>query len=120
MPKKIEKSEVCGALLTWGADSYCATDVESGGSSRITYRQFRDAMQRRAKSPALRTGTLKVTAVGNDVVVVHREIVRGKDVFDNPAKDESVGLAINRSAEMRWVENGGKMVEIPPESAVWL
>jgi hypothetical protein len=44
MPKKIEKSEVCGALLTWGADSYCAMDVESGGSSRITYRQFRDAM----------------------------------------------------------------------------
>ena len=44
MPKKVERTEVCGALLTWGADSFCAMDILSGGSSRLTYSQFREAM----------------------------------------------------------------------------
>ena len=44
MPRKIEKSEVCGSLLTWAADSYCAMEIISGGTTRISYKQFRDAM----------------------------------------------------------------------------
>lgn len=44
MPKKIEKTNVCGALLKWGADELGSHEILSGGSSKIHYRQFRDAM----------------------------------------------------------------------------
>lgn len=44
MPRKIDKTEVCGALLTWSNDHMCTMDILSGGTSRIYYRQFREAM----------------------------------------------------------------------------
>lgn len=47
MPRKIEKTEVCDHLLKWAVDNLDTTAYEStNGASRITYRDFRTAMQR--------------------------------------------------------------------------
>ena len=47
MPRKIEKSEVCDNLLKWAIDNLDTTAYDSNdGASRITYRDFRTAMQK--------------------------------------------------------------------------
>lgn len=45
MPRKIEKAEVCDRLLRWSVDNLDTSTFEDGGSTRITYRDFRTAMQ---------------------------------------------------------------------------
>lgn len=47
MPRKIDKTEVCDHLLKWAVTHLDTTAYESTyGESRITYRDFRTAMQR--------------------------------------------------------------------------
>lgn len=82
--------------------------------------EFRDAMRRRAASPALRTGGVKLAVCGPDVVMVHREIVQSRDVFGKKAQNERCALAVNRAKESRWVEYDGKTFEVPAEGAIWL
>ena len=55
-----------------------------------------------------------------DVALVERRISGGADAFGAPAQDEVHVLAVNRCGEQRRIEYGGKVWEIPPESAVWL
>jgi len=81
---------------------------------------FREAAQRRMASAALKTGDMKLSALGEDIVLVERFITGGRDVFGASAENEKRALAVNRAAESRWVEYGGKTIEIPPESAVVL
>jgi len=102
------------------SDPFCRGTYPWGQEDKELLEAFRDAMHRRAESVALRTGGMKLTAVGTDVVIVTREIAQGRDVFDNPAENESVSLAVNRAKEPRWVEFGGCTIEVPGESAVWL
>ena len=45
MPKKIEKAEVCDRLLRWSVDNIEPSIIEDGASVRITYKDFRTAMQ---------------------------------------------------------------------------
>ena len=47
MPRKIDKTEVCDHLLKWAVLNLDTTAYEStDGESRITYRDFRTAMQK--------------------------------------------------------------------------
>ena len=54
------------------------------------------------------------------MVIVHREIVNGRDAFGKAAKNEHCALAVNRAKEARWVEYDGRTFEVPGEGAVWL
>ena len=98
----------CRAAYPWGAED---TDLREA---------FRGIMTRRMGSVAMRTGTMKLHAVGADVVMVERRVNNGRDAFDRPAKDEVRVLAVNRSGEHRWVEFQGHGYEIPGESALLL
>ena len=71
-------------------------------------------------SVALRTGEMRLTAAGEDVVIVERFIQDGADAFGTPAKDEARAVAVNRSSGSRWVEYGGRTLEVPAESALRL
>ena len=102
------------------SDPFCRAGYPWGHEDRELVDAFRDAMHRRAGSVALRTGSMKLSAVGHDVVVVCREIAQGRDVFGKEAEDECRSLAVNRANDVRWVEHNGRTVEIPAESAVWL
>ena len=77
-------------------------------------------MNNRMQTPALRTGEMRLSAYGADVVLVERQITGGRDVFGAPAKNDIRVLAVNRCGEQRRIEYGGKVWEIPPESATWL
>ena len=81
---------------------------------------YRAIMNDRMATPALRTGTLRLSAIGADVVLVERQIAGGRDAFGAPAEDGFRALAVNRCGELRRIEYGGRVCEIPPESAVWL
>ena len=72
------------------------------------------------KSHALRTGDMRLSAIGEDVVLVELSIRGGKDVFGKAAANEHRAVAVNRSGESRWIEYGGKIVEIAGESALIL
>ena len=95
-------------------------DLSVSVEDKDILKEFRSAMRRRAKTPALRTGSMKLAACGPDVVVVYREMLSGKDAFGNPAEASECALAINRARDVRWVEHNGHTYEIPAESAVWL
>jgi hypothetical protein len=71
-------------------------------------------------TPCLRTGDLRLNAIGPDVVLVERNITSGTDVFGRSAENGSRTLAVNRCGEQRRVEYGGRVWELPPESATWL
>ena len=77
-------------------------------------------MTTRMAAPVLRTGEMKLSAWGQDVVLVERFIEGGRDVFGCPAEDDRRVLAVNRCGEQRRIDFGGRVVELPPESAVWL
>ena len=68
----------------------------------------------------MRTGTMKLHAVGADVVLVERRIEGGADVFGESAENDSRVLAVNRCGEPRRAEYGGRVWEIPGESAIWI
>ena len=95
MPKKVEKSEVCGALLTWGADSFCAMDIKSGGTSKITYSQFREAMMAGdliVSEPTIKSKWKMLAAngsiaAGRDRAVVYWDLVK---IYSRPELVASV------------------------------
>ena len=45
MPRKIEKTEVCDHLLKWSVENLDTSAYLDGGSTRLTYKDFRTAMQ---------------------------------------------------------------------------
>ena len=102
------------------SDPFCRGTYPWGREDKGLVGAFREAMQRRAQSTALRTGTMRLGAAGADVVTVTREVVQGRDAFGNTAPDEVVALAVNRAAQSRWIVYEGRTVEVPAQSAVWL
>lgn len=102
------------------SDPYCRGTYPWGREDEDLIAAFRAAAQRRMASPALRTGDMKLSALGQDVVIVERFIRAGQDVFGESAENERRALAVNCAQKSRWVEYAGKTIEIPPESAVAL
>ena len=108
------------AGMTGMADPYCRGTYPWGHEDVALRERFRAIMNLRTQSPAMRTGAMKLSAVGVDVVIVERRIDGGRDVFGQPARDELRVLAVNRSSEARWVEYRGVGYEVPGESALLL
>ena len=102
------------------SDPYCRGTYPWGREDEALVEAFRDAALRRMGSVALRTGEMRLTAAGEDVVIVERFIQDGADAFGTPAKDEARAVAVNRSSGSRWVEYGGRTLEVPAESALRL
>ena len=102
------------------SDPFCRGTYPWGREDGELVEAFREAMLRRTGSAALRTGSMRLSAAGPDVVTVTREVAQGRDAFGMAAQDEVAALAVNRAAESRWVEYDGRTVEIPAQSAVWL
>lgn len=108
------------AGLTGMADPYNRATYPWGHEDEGLVETFREIMLTRMRSSALRTGDLRLSAVGSDVVLVERCITGGADVFGAPAANQCLTLAVNRCGEQRRIEYGDRVWEIPPESAVWL
>ena len=108
------------AGLTGMADPYNRATYPWGREDGELVHAFREIMNERMRTPALRTGDLQLIAVGADVVLVERRIDGGADVFGAPAENQSRAVAVNRCGELRRVEYGGRIHEIPPESALSL
>ena len=102
------------------SDPFCRGTYPWGHEDAELQEAFSEALHRRAASPALKTGTLRLVAAGEDVVMVFREIHDGHDAFGAEAADELSVLAVNRAGESRWIEFGRQAVEIPAQSAIWL
>ena len=102
------------------ADPYNRATYPWGHEDAQLVEAFREIMTDRMATPALRTGSLRLTAIGSDVVLVERRISGGADVFGRPAQNQHRALAVNRCCEQRRIEYGGRVWEIPPESAIRL
>lgn len=102
------------------SDPYCRGTYPWGREDQELLEAFRECDKRRMKSHALRTGDMRLTAVGEDVVLVERSIRGGKDVFGKAAANELRAVAVNRSGESRWIEYGGKIIEVSGESTLIL
>ena len=108
------------AGLTGMADPYNRATYPWGNEDADLVETYRRIMTGRMEAPVLRTGEMKLSAWGQDVVLVERFIEGGRDVFGRPAEDDRRVLAVNRCGEQRRIDFGGRVVELPPESAVWL
>ena len=108
------------AGMTGMADPYCRGTYPWGREDTALREAFRKIMLLRRQSPALRAGTAKFSALGNDVALVERRIEGGHDVFGRPAPDETVALAVNRAGDSRVIEYGGRSWDVPGESALLL
>ena len=108
------------AGMTGMADPYCRGTYPWGREDVDLRERFRAIMTLRRESAAMRTGNMRLYAVGADVVMVERHIDGGRDVFGHRAANELRTLAVNRSGECRWVEYRGRSYEIPGEPAVLL
>ena len=102
------------------SDPYCRGTYPWGREDQALIEAFREAATRRRTSQALKTGSMKLMAVGLDVVIVERRIDGGADVFGKEAEDEVRAIAVNRAGESRWLEYDGQFVEIPAQSALVL
>lgn len=102
------------------SDPYCRGTYPWGREDQELLEAFRACDKRRMKSHALRTGDMRLSAIGEDVVLVERSIRGGKDAFGKAAANELRAVAVNRSGESRWIEYGGKIVEVSGESALIL
>ena len=102
------------------SDPYCRGTYPWGREDQELIEAFREASLRRRSSQALKTGSMRLVAVGIDVVIVERYIEGGADVFGNPAEDETRAVAVNRAWESRWLEYDGKTIQIPAQSALVL
>ena len=101
-------------------DPFCRGTYPWGHEDSEMVEAFRKAIHRRRNSDVLRLGEMALTACGKDVVVVERAITGEKDAFGNAAHNGKCALAVNRAGEAKWIEYGGKTVQIAGESAVWL
>ena len=108
------------AGLTGMADPYNRATYPWGREDAALVETYRRIMTDRMASPVLRTGSLRFIAPGPDVVLVERRIEGGADVFGEPAEDGFRVLAVNRCGEPRRTEYGGRVWEIPGESAIWI
>ena len=108
------------AGLTGMADPYNRCTYPWGREDADLVKTYREIMTGRMADPVLRTGEMRLKAVGADVVMVERQIKGGKDVFGEPAEDGLRVLAVNRCGEPRRVEYGGRVWEVPGESAMWI
>jgi len=108
------------AGLTGMADPYNRATYPWGHEDAALVETYRRIMTDRMASPVLRTGSLRLITPGPDVVLVERRIEGGKDVFGEPAEDGFRVLAVNRCGEPRRAEYGGRVWEIPGESAIWI
>jgi len=108
------------AGLTGMADPYNRATYPWGHEDAALVETYRRIMTDRMASPVLRTGSLQLIAPGPDVVLVERRIEGGRDVFGEPAEDGFRILAVNRCGEPRRAEYGGRVWEIPGESAIWI
>ena len=108
------------AGLTGMIDPYCRGTYPWGREDRELLEAFRDIMCERMRSPALRTGTLTLTAFDADVVLVERRIADGQDAFGMPADDEVRMVAVNRANVPKWISYRGRTHSIPAESALRL
>ena len=108
------------AGLTGMADPYCRGTYPWDHEDRELQNTCRNIMLYRMSTPVLRTGTLRLCAAHEDVLLVERRIDDGRDAFGHPAPNGLRVLAVNRAAEPRQIEYNGARQEIPAESAVWL
>ena len=102
------------------SDPYCRGPYPWMHEDKVLLNAFREAAQARLDSVALRTGTLSLRAQGDDVVLIERSVLHGRDAFGSEAKNERRVLAVNRAEEKRTVETDKKVFEIPAQSAIWL
>ncbi len=102
------------------SDPYCRGAYPWGHEDRNLIEAFRCAALRRKGSPALRTGDMRIRAIGEDVLLAERFIADGRDVFGHAQRDDRIAVAVNRAPDARWIEYNGAAVEIPGESAMWL
>ena len=58
--------------------------------------------------------------MGEDVLLVERAVLQGRDAFGKEAPAERVALAVNRADQPRSVEYEKTTWEIPAQSALWL
>ena len=108
------------AGLTGMADPYNRATYPWGREDAELVETYRGIMNDRMSTPVLRTGEMRLSAVGADVVLVERQILDGRDAFGAPAANDQRALAVNRCGEQRRVEYGGRVWEVPPEGAIWL
>jgi len=108
------------AGLTGMADPYNRATYPWGREDAALVETYRRIMKDRMASPVLRTGDMKLQAIGTDVVLVERRIEGGADVFGERAADDFRALAVNRCGEPRRIEYGGQVWELPGESAMWV
>ena len=108
------------AGLTGMADPYNRHTYPWGREDSGLVNTYRTIMKERMRTPVLRTGTMKLTAVGKDVVLVERRFDHGRDVFGVPQKDDFRVLAVNRANEVRRFEYEGTTHELPGESAIYI
>ena len=102
------------------SDPYCRGTYPWGREDNELLDEFRFVSDIRMHSPALRTGAMKLWAVGEDVLMIERSTLGGKDVFGRKCKEETFLIAVNRSGDSRWIECDGKTYEIGGESAMIL
>lgn len=102
------------------SDPYCRGTYPWGKEDQSLLEAYRSASLRRMNSTALKTGEMKLHALGEDIVLLERSIQGGRDAFGHEAKDEIRAIAVNRAAESRWLEYQSKTIEVPAESHVIL
>ncbi len=108
------------AGLTGMADPYNRHTYPWGQEDAGLVNTYRTIMRERMRIPALRTGDMKLTAIGKDVVLVERSITGGRDVFGARQRDDYRALAVNRAGETRRFEFGGLAHEIPGETSMYI
>ena len=74
------------AGMTGMADPYCRGTYPWGQEDQALREIYRRIMRDRMSSTALRTGTLRLTAFGVDVVLIERRISDGEDAFGRPPR----------------------------------
>ena len=102
------------------SDPYCRGTYPWGHEDHNLIEAFRAASLRRGSVPALRTGDLRIRAIGENVLLIERSIENGRDLFGNAQENGCTALAANRAHDSQWIEYNGATIEIPAESALWL
>lgn len=102
------------------SDPYCRGTYPWGSEDDELLSAFRKIAAVRTASTALKTGDMKLWAVGEDVLMIERSTLSGMDVFGKACKKERIVVAVNRAADSRWIEHDGRTLELPAETAVLL
>ena len=84
------------AGLTGMADPFCRKTFPWGREDSDLTGKLREQSLRRRRSPALRTGGMRLYAESADLLVVERFIEHGQDAFGQSANDECVVTRIDR------------------------